>query len=322
MKGSTPSIFARMECATKPGSSVVLENVLYPGRDSAEAMDCSNIQSFDAVPEISESEEKKKPVDCTSAVSTESAVPTESIVPTESAVPTESDVPTESHGENSHEPMVPLTIEELIELNQSPVPGWAKQNIRRDNVTNVVFSKAEFRRDSDAPKTFPLKEVIITSDLSVHVNILNNPWSITDLQIELGPALTLKRLQNLLLKLDELKVCSGSKFQTELDTIYCRIANKDIGGTWRHVQCSLLLTDKIVCTFCQRVQKTVARKIRRTEIRGQPKRIHLRLSSKKNKTLSRLRDKLKTVKKATRRAKNSLSALKSKLDACQEKLNS
>ena len=167
-----------------------------------------------------------------------------------------------------------------------------------------------------------LKEIIVKANTTFRIRILVRSFGAAGTNFDFNPIYTIQRFQHLLFTLNNLNICNDLRFLSVLGGRFDFTVCRDLGRTWRHVRCSLLLSMTSICPFCKRARETVTTRLRKIQKRRNiPKNIRLQLSPKKKRIFAKLRKKCRAVEKAKIRAHSKLAELKSKLDKCQQKMS-
>lgn len=215
----------------------------------------------------------------------------------------------------STEVNIPATwVTKMLPMNGTPVLAFFEpQCVKIDNCDNRYSVES-------------IREVLLCEDMTLQVTVLKRPIKISELAeaTKISERIgKIEELQDTLFAIDSFNVCKGPvnlQGKTIENSNYSA-AYKDVTGTWRHKQCSLLLPHESICSFCAKIPKSINRKRRRLQKRGIVKRIKLTLPSHQQGQIAALRSRMYKAKKAAMRSEHRLKLMKEELTKCQQNLS-
>ncbi|XP_068993676.1 uncharacterized protein [Neodiprion pinetum] len=201
---------------------------------------------------------------------------------------------------------VSLEFTELLTAEVSLPSGWIKYNTGCGGKKLVFFYTNKTLEIEKTYHMFPFKNVAVEENMSIQLKIVGILLDAS--KFDMPRYITsIEQLQDLLLKIHRLTVCSGA-IQSSVTSGLEASSNalrKDIGDTWRHNQCALLLFNDKICAHCRSAKNTFKKSCRR----------HARdeVNPQKKKQLSVLLKKYRSALRAKRLAREKIKTLKSKV---------
>lgn len=225
-----------------------------------------------------------------------------------------------SNSENPTDSPPPITFEQLMASDISMPSGWNKQTVTYEDTKLIVCNTSRCAKIGGKFVTLTLKEIIVKADMTFEINVLGKPVG-EDLKIDVSQLRSLEKLQDLIVMLNDLNICTGTKiFHQE-----CRVGSavyRDPSGTWRHANCALLVSSTLVCSACRMARKSIMAKCRRIKkCSNTTERSGLRVPSEDRSLVAKLKVKYRNAEKIALNAKAEIAKLKSTIDACEKKLS-
>lgn len=158
-----------------------------------------------------------------------------------------------------------LTFAELSAAELSLPFRWVLEKQSYQNQNSIVMFTIKMVKVNEMNVPFILKSLVVKDDMLVDLSVLGRALDLKKFNMP-GRIDDIEQLQDLLVSINRLNVCSGctgSSFETAINQLNCSTIKRDITGQWRHDMCNLLLRNAKICKFCQTAKKTLGTKLRR-----------------------------------------------------------
>lgn len=210
-----------------------------------------------------------------------------------------------------------LTFEMLHESVICLPPKWKKSLFTVNNKNLINFSTTRCGEVENRLKSFIFKEVIITEEMRLEINVVGCPLNFGTLKIDKNDIFYAEKLEALLRHVDGLSVCSGISSQNALHRHSSDITRCDNRNSFRHGFCPLLVAGGApTCLLCKRMNNAISTRYRRQKLNRSNQRIRINVSPK---TKAKLRTRYQSAVQGQRRALRKIEILKAKMEQVQEK---
>lgn len=199
--------------------------------------------------------------------------------------------------------------------------GWSATYIRDHHPNVFVISNRKIHQDDPFYKSFTQKEIYITPDLTLQVNVLGEKIDLSTFNVRTDKMNDTRVLNELIVKIDQVMVCSGSHKSHEILPNDCPSVKRDIADCHRHVNCPLVIAKSTTCALCQKARKTIARRLLRVQHSNAPQRFSTPLSPVRRRQWSLIKSKLRIAQRKTRKLKTAIDRLRSELSDCRNKMS-
>ncbi|XP_043271183.1 uncharacterized protein [Venturia canescens] len=196
-------------------------------------------------------------------------------------------------------------------------PGWMNQSIQCGETILTHLYLQKCKRVNTFFKVSNLKEVFVTSDGSLQINVAGHTLDPSQCTFSLKIS-TRDELEDVLLTINNLNICQGFSLAPDVPSTTCHSINRDDDGCLRSVKCALLLSNSKVCQFCTETRNKIVRRLRRCKKPKYTQRLRLILSPKKRSQIQHLQSKYKSAVRAKNRAVSVREQLKSDLNECKK----
>lgn len=154
----------------------------------------------------------------------------------------------------------------------------------------------------------------------MHMSILDETIEPATFNID-STVKSVEMLEDALVKLDEAKICLGIHFKKNMDFSDCKIMKRDAGDSWRHVECTFVITEGKVCDLCRKTKRTLAKRIERLKKYEGPRQRESPLPPIIREKWRIMRMKLRNERRGKERAQRSIESLRKKIADCRLKLS-
>lgn len=199
-----------------------------------------------------------------------------------------------------------LTLKDVVDHPIRLPTSWCKQETVCGGARIVFFYTFGCRNTKAAYTVKTSKEVILTEDMCPKVNVVGRNVNVKDIDISDEPITEIEQLENILLKVAGMNLCSGCFVADQSPKTNITVSYEDQMGILRHEGCRLLLANRKQCEFCLRLKKSIYRRQLREKKMLKKKRIHIEASPKEKELIKELRMKKRAATKAQARAKRTL----------------
>lgn len=125
----------------------------------------------------------------------------------------------------------------------------------------LVFSELDIVSSTHGAQKVPIYTKKVLLDDQLHVQLFLGQKNI-ELESINDPK-SQEDLENLLVKVDKLVICTGGPEVKACTKIHLQCAYKDEKNKWRHNRCPIIIMKGSVCQYCVSLHKTLAQNIDR-----------------------------------------------------------
>uniref|UniRef100_A0A0C9RM27 T_2 protein n=1 Tax=Fopius arisanus TaxID=64838 RepID=A0A0C9RM27_9HYME len=211
-----------------------------------------------------------------------------------------------------------VSFENLASKVEMP-SGWSAMYIRGKHDDVFVMFEPKIRQVDQICKSFVQKEIIVTKDLNLQINVLGEMIDLPALNIT-EKLHHMKQLEEIMIMLDKANICKGSHEPSEIIPSSYTTVKKDVSDALRHIKCPLIISNSVRCVLCHTVRKTIATRLRRFQSSTTPKRYSLPISPIRRRQVSQMKSKIREAQRKSRKFQSENERLRSELNGSREKL--